>query len=192
MKREEYEVALREYRKELTNQDSKRSTGSVGKISEVMLRNDIMVNGISSKDDIRARGSKRNDVRKGNSIVIEIKTGCGSVAYTNDGDIFTTEDMVEEKVLPKCHYVVWAPFINQITDVKHLTLAILQRNAWVFTREEFISTLIRIGKNGLKSSLHITKNGRQINIQTITPKMEDRLWDILETIPTYNEWKKGL
>lgn len=192
MKREEYEVALQEYRKELTNQDSKRSTGSVGKISEVMLRNDIMVNGISSKDDIRARGSKRNDARKGNSIVIEIKTGCGSVAYTNDGDIFTTEDMVEEKVLPKCHYVVWAPFINQITDVKHLTLAILQRNAWVFTREEFISTLIRIGKNGLKSSLHITKNGRQINIQTITPKMEDRLWDILETIPTYNEWKKGL
>lgn len=192
MKREEYEVALREYRKELTNQDYKRSTGSVGKISEVMLRNDIMVNGISSKDDIRARGSKRNDVRKGNSIVIEIKTGCGSVAYTNDGDIFTTEDMVEEKVLPKCHYVVWAPFINQITDVKHLTLAILQYNAWVFTREEFISTLIRIGKNGLKSSLHITKNGRQINIQTITPKMEDRLWDILETIPTYNEWKKGL
>ena len=119
MKRKEYEVALQEYRKELTNQDSKRSTGSVGKISEVMLRNDIMVNGISSKDDIRARGSKRNDARKGNSIVIEIKTGCGSVAYTNDGDIFTTEDMVEEKVLPKCHYVVWAPFINQITDVKH-------------------------------------------------------------------------
>lgn len=192
MKREEYEVALQEYRKELANQDSKRSTGSVGKISEVMLRNDIMVNGISSKDDIRARGSKRNDARKGNSIVIEIKTGCGSVAYTNDGDIFTTEDMVEEKILPKCHYVVWAPFINQITDVKHLTLAILQRNAWVFTREEFISTLIRIGKNGLKSSLHITKNGRQINIQTITPKMEDRLWDILETIPTYNEWKEGL
>lgn len=192
MKREVYNEAVNQYREELNRQDSKRSTGSVGKMSEVMLRNDILVKGISSVEDIRARGSKRNDVRKGNTVVIEIKTGCGSVAYANDGDIFTAEDMVEENVLPDCAYVVWAPFINQITDVKHLTIGMLFSNSWVFTREEFISTLMYIGKNGLKSSLHITKNGHQINIQTITPKMEDRLWEVLEKTPTYSEWKKGL
>ena len=192
MTHEEYKKTLDQYRQELANQDRKHSTGSIGKISEVMFRNDIMAAGIARKNDVRARGSKRCDARKGNTIRIEIKTGCGSVAYANDGEVFTAEDMTEEVILPKCQYVVWAPFINQIVDVNHLTFERLSANAWVFTREEFINTLATIGKNGLKSSLHITKNGHQINIQTITPRMEDRLWTILEQTQTYEEWKKGL
>lgn len=192
MTHEEYTKALNQYRKELNRQDDKRSTGSVGKISEVMFRNDIMTAGISAKSDVRARGCRRCDARKGNTIRIEIKTGCGSVAYANDGEIFTTEDLTEEVILPKCAYVVWAPFVNQIFDVNHLTFEALSKNAWVFTREEFINTLSAIGKNGLKSSLHITKNGHQINIQTITPKMEERLWNILDNTQTYETWRKGL
>lgn len=192
MTHEEYKKTLDQYRQELVNQDSKRSTGSIGKISEVMFRNDIMSAGITRKNDVRARGCKRCDARKGNTIRIEIKTGCGSVAYANDGEIFTTEDLTEEVILPKCTYVIWAPFVNQIFDVSHLTFKALSENAWVFTREEFINTLNAIGKNGLKSSLHITKKGHQINIQTITPKMEDRLWAILENTQTYKDWKKGL
>ena len=62
---------------------------------------------------------------------------------------------------------------------------------WVFTRDEFINTLETIGKNGLQSSLKVSKQGGQINIQTITPKMEDRLWEILENMPTVEEFFKG-
>lgn len=189
MTREEFNKAVASYKAALAMQDAKKSTGSVGKLCEVILRDDILVKGISSVDDVRAKGANKADARIGHNIKVEIKTGCGSVAYAKAGTFFSTEDMIAENVLPDCNYVMWAPFIAQIANIHTLTIEQVKANTWVFTREAFIEALRKIGKNGLRSSLHITKQGKQMNIQTITAKVEDRLWEVLEGTMTYSEWK---
>ena len=45
MKRETYEKALEMYKEELARQDAKNSTGSKGKLAEVLLRNYILKKG---------------------------------------------------------------------------------------------------------------------------------------------------
>ena len=128
-------------------------------------------------------------LRSGKFGGIEIKSGSGAVAYAEtDGmnnyiNPFTKEDCVAENVLPKAKLIIWYPWgnmaLNSGTPFKY---------GWVFTREQFIDTLTAIGKNGLASSLKISKNGGQINIQTITAKLEDRLYDYLENIPSVEEY----
>lgn len=178
MKRTEYLKALEAYRAELARQDALRSTGSIGKLAEVLLRDLLLKKGISSLQDVKARKAGKADVRTRRLGNVEIKTGSGAVAY---GQGFTSEDLVEENVLPQADLVLWAPFSRFLTEDN------LTSMTWVFTREEFIETLEAIGKNGLRSSLKVSKQGGQINIQTITPRMEDRLWDVLETMPTVED-----
>lgn len=181
MKRETYEKALEMYKEELARQDAKNSTGSRGKLAEVLLRNYILKKGIKSVADVRARKQEKADVTRKAFGTIEIKTGCGAVAY---GYGFTTEDLIEENVCAGADLICWTPFNGYWTEETIYSMT------WVFTRDQFINTLEAIGKNGLRSSLKVSKNGGQINIQTITPRMEDRLWDVLETIPTVEEFFK--
>lgn len=178
MKKTEYLAQLENYRLELERQDRKHSTGSIGKLADVVLRNYILVKGIGSANDVHCRRLGKADVFRKAYGVIEIKTGSGAVAY---GD-FTAEDIIEENILPNVDMVCWAPFAKFLTEDNMAGMT------WVFTRRQFLDCLEAIGKNGLKSSVKISKGGAQLNIQTITPRMEDRLWDILEGLPTVEEW----
>ena len=167
-----------------------RSTGVFGKFSEGIR---IVLNKRPT-DALRCRCANRTDIRIGRNIHIEVKTGSGAVAYAEDRrEPFTKADCVAENVFPRARFVVWAPFeivrVEEIVKLDDAEAALalferLLRNSWVFTREQFVDMLERIGKNGLQSSLKVSKNGGQLNIQTITPRMEDRLWDILDDQPT--------
>ncbi len=179
MKRIEYLEKLASYEQELARQDSKHSTGSTGKLMDVVVRDYILVRGITRANDVRCRKLGSNDVSRKGIGAIEIKTGSGAVAY---GEGFTADDCTAENVLPGVALVCWAPFS------KFLSKDNFQSMMWVFTREEFIEALESIGKKGLKSSLKVSKGGAQLNIQTITPRMEDRLWEILEHMPTLEEY----
>lgn len=179
MKRTEFLTALEQYKNELARQDEKKSTGSRGKLAEVLLRDYILKKGIKTVSDIRARKAEKVDVMRKAYGKIEIKTGSGAVAY---GVNFTTEDLTEENVCADADLICWTPFNSFWTEET------LYSMTWVFTREQFIDTLETIGKNGLRSSLKVSKQGAQINIQTITPRMEDRLWDILDNMPTVEQF----
>lgn len=185
MKRVEFEQAIAAYMEELARQDTLRSTGSTGKLMDVIVRDYILARGIARLREVRCRkgGAGSVDVTRRRLGTFEIKTGSGAVAYGNG---LTKADMIAENICPNADYVVWAPFS------KFINRGNFEDMFWVFTREDFIDCLEAIGKKGLQSSLHITKGGCQINIQTITPRMEDRLWDILDNIQTLRDWKEGL
>lgn len=183
MKRSDFETALALYMEELARQDAKGSTGSIGKMLDVLVRDFILKQGICRLKDVRCRRGGAIDATRRDFGKFETKTGSGAVCY---GFGLTKDDLVAENICAGVDFVVWAPFTTYINRGNFTTMC------WVFTREDFIDTLEAIGKNGLKSSTHITKHGGQINIQTISPKMEDKLWDILEDLQTLQEWKDSL
>lgn len=183
MKRAEFEAALARYEEELRRQDAKRSTGSTGKLYDVLVRDYILKQGICRLSDVRCRKGGKVDAGRRGIGNFEVKTGSGPVCY---GHGFTTADLVAENVCAGADYVVWAPFPR-----------FLSRNNfpgmfWVFTREDFLATLEAIGKKGIRSSIHVTYHGAQINIQTISTAMEERLWEELENFQTLEEWKESL
>lgn len=182
MKKSEYLKKLAEYEEHLRQQDAKGSTGSKGKLFEELVRRAIVKKHENADLKVGARPREMHDVFR-DGITYEVKTGSGAVRYAVDmyGEPFTKEDMVAENVFPGQDYIVWAPFTQFLNKTNFYDMF------WVFSRDEFIDTLEKIGKNGLASSLHLTKKGYQINIQTITPRMEDRLWDILDTMDTLQD-----
>lgn len=191
MKKSEYIARREQYAIELARQDGKNSTGSIGKMCEVVLRNFINVNGISSANDVKSRNVGKADIKRKDIGEIEVKTGSGAVNYGQ----FTMNDLIADNVLPTCNYIAWSPFT---TWAKGLNADSMERLApkmtFMFSREQFIDCLETIGKNGLRSSLKLSKGGNQINVQTITPKMESRLWDYLENykIPTVEQFFSDL
>lgn len=183
MKRSDFESALRQYEAELARQDAKRSTGSMGKYMDVLVRDFILKQGICRLNDVRCRKGGAVDVGRRGLGKFEVKTGSGAVAY---GYGFTKEDLTAEVILPDADFVVWAPFPQFLNRQNFPTMF------WVFTREAFIDALEAIGKKGLQSSLKISKGGAQVNIQTITPRMEDRLWEVLEATDTLESFMEEL
>lgn len=172
----------------------KGSTGVIGKFAEGLR---IVLNERPT-DTLRCRAANRADIRIGRNLVIEVKTGSGAVGYAEDTAFggFTKDDMIADNVLPGCHEIVWMPFpimtpleIVTLPDAEavQLLLETLLKNAWCFTRQDFIDLLENMGKKGLASALHITKHGYQLNIQTISPAMEARFWDFVEGRPTAYE-----
>jgi hypothetical protein len=172
----------------------KSSTGVVGKFAEGLR---ILLNQRPT-DVLRCRAANRSDIRIGRNLPIEVKTGCGAVSYAEDTELgyFTKDDLNADHVMIGSREIIWMPFptmtgwdIVNLPDpeaVQYLLEQVL-KNSWCFTRDEFIALLEAMGKNGLASSLHTTKNGRQINIQTISPKMESKFWDFVEGRPTAYE-----
>lgn len=178
----------------LRNELRKGSTGVVGKFAEGLR---ILLNQRPT-DVLRCRAANRSDIRIGRNLPIEVKTGCGAVGYAEDMELgcFTKEDMIAENVLLGSREIIWMPFptmtpleIVNLPDpeaVQALLESVL-KNAWCFTRQDFIDLLESMGKKGLASALHITKHGYQLNIQTISPAMEARFWDFVEGKPTAYE-----
>lgn len=167
----------------------KKSTGVVGKFFDgVRAVLNVRPDQYAS---LKCHCANKADMRL-RYLTYEVKVGSGAVNYAEDRLPFTTEDFCEENIVPHAREVLWCPLppvvpqeIVNLPDPQAVQamLELLLKNAWVLTREDFVDCLETIGKNGLASSLHVTKNGGQLNIQTITPKMEARLWDYLEGRP---------
>ena len=185
MKKAEYLEMLENYKQHLDAQDKKGSTGSIGKLYEEIVRRVLVPKHENADLKVGARSNKYVDATV-HGIRYEIKTGSGAVRYAVDmyGEAFTADDCTAENILPDADMVAWAPFPKFINEQNYKDMF------WMFTRDQFVACLETIGKNGLKSSLKLSKGGYQINIQTITPRMEDRLWDILDTMPTLKDYCK--
>ena len=183
MKKSDYLKMLESYKAHLAMQDSKGSTGSTGKLYEEIVRRKLHPKHENADLKVGARSRKFTDATI-QGIRYEIKTGSGAVRYAVDmyGEAFTADDCTAENVLPDADMVAWAPFPKFMNEQNYTDMF------WIFTREQFITCLEAIGKHGLKSSLKLSKGGYQINIQTITPRMEERLWDILDTMPTLKDY----
>lgn len=175
----------------LQKEAEKGSTGVVGKFMEAVR----LVLNVRPTDVLKCRAANRTDIRIGRNVNIEVKTGSGAVVYSEDFDrLLVPEDRIPENILPTAKLVIWYVFpqavtvqdilaIQTVDDFMTAMIRALQ-NSWLFTREQFVGTLVAIGKHGLESSLKVSKNGYQINIQTISHGIEARLWDILDTLPT--------
>lgn len=189
MKRTEIEKAIRDY--EENRLSCVRDTGKFGKVLEVRTRDALMAHGIRVAEDVKARRLDRTDTLvyvNGKRVRIEVKSGAGAVGYRmGDGmggyiNPFTKADFVEEEVFPTADLIVWYPWGAQA--IAH---ADPFKMGWVFTREEFLRMMERIGKKGFKSCLRVTKNGGQLNLQNLTVGMEDRLYDVLEELRTVRD-----
>jgi len=181
MKKERFNELVAEYEKELLRQDYKNSTGSTGKLFDVLVRNDLLAWGITREKEVRCARNNRADVNSKKHGRIEVKTGSGAVAYGIEGQ-YTKDDLLPENILQGVSLIAWAPFSAYLTKKNY------REQFFIFTLDQFISCLEYIGKHGLQSSLKISKHGAQINIQTISAKMESRLWEILEGQKTLAEW----
>lgn len=164
--------------------------GRFGKVLEVETRDFILARGIRSIQDVKARKLGKVDV-KARGVKVEIKSGSGSVCYAElDGfgnpiKPFTKEDLRAENVLSDSGLVVWYPFPKiAVNSPRKFEMG------FVFEREQFVDMLTAIGKKGLQSSLKVSKHGAQINIQTISPAIEQRMWEYLEMneIPSVAEF----
>ena len=178
MKKFVIEQEILAYRSAVLANDS--DLGRFGKVLEVETRDFILARGIRSIQDVKARKLGKVDV-KARGVKVEIKSGSGSVCYADlDGfgnpiKPFTKEDLREENDLSDTGLIVWYPFPKvAVNSPRKFEMG------FVFEREQFIDMLKAIGKNGLKSSLKVSKHGAQINIQTISPAVEQRMWDYLE------------
>lgn len=200
MKTETIVNAFTTYLKELYRQNGLRSTGSVGKSADGIIRNFVLKNGISKVTQIICRMRDKTDVTRKGVGKFEIKTGCGEIAK---GHGLTLDDATPENILSKIDFIAWMPFtlrykialnaamLDAVNDADYETMKnhffavtkIASRETYVFTHDEFINCLETIGKNGLRSSVKVAKNGTRLNIQTITPRMEERLFDYIENIP---------
>lgn len=221
MKKIDMLLHFRLYLFELEMQDAKRSTGSDGKLADSVLRYGTLKNGYSRLSDIPCRARGKVDAYRRKAGKFEFKTGCGEVAV---GKNLTMEDAVPANILPKGEYIFWMPFplrfrtarlealqamhtLDEKSDIQddadalalieyHLNrlAEIAAKDAYAFTRDEFIACLEAIGKHGLKSSLKVAKNGTRLNIQTLNPRPEARLFDFIEEndIPAGLYFIKGL
>ncbi len=205
MKKETIVKAFTEYLKELARQDVLKSTGSVGKSADSILRNFVLKNGYSRIADIICRKRDKADATRRGLGKFEFKTGSGEIAK---GDGLTLDDATPENILPKVDFVVWMPFplryktalnaamIDAIqgadfeTMEKHFSILtnIASHETYAFYREQFIDCLETIGKNGLRSSVKVAKNGKRLNIQTISCGLERRLFEYLEDVPTIEQF----
>lgn len=183
MKKSEFTQAVKRYKELLKEQTAKGSTSSMHRLLELFTRNAVNVKGISSVKDVRVRPCDVYDALTKRFGRIEIKGGSGAVLY---GTGLTLEDAKPENIYPNIDYVLWSPFMEWSKVFSSLEfndeefIREMCKNTLVFTRNQFVECLTAIGKNGLRSSLKVSKNGHQLNIQTISYGIESRLFDWIE------------
>lgn len=164
---------LKLYNVELMRQDARLSTGSVGKLFEVLIRDRLMKRGINDVYDVRARGSRQMDCIvyiDGKRVNMEVKNAAGAVAYAPSGCVYEKDDIDDSIVLPSADFVVFAVDAAESIRINPDGVPYLcNLNAvYVFKRDQFVGMLEATGKHGIRSSLHITKHGKQVDIQPWT------------------------
>lgn len=188
-----FDLGIVELEKRLENENKKRSTGSFGKRSEPYCRNYLMKNGIEKSSDVRARSGEKPDIKvkmkDGKMVIVEVKTGSGCLCYASEiGRDFIESDRDNiDLLLSNKDYIVYNPFpqfCNENNFYKYF---------YVFTRNEFINLLMYMfPRNGLRSVWHITKHGKQLDIQYLSAAPERRYYEYIEQFKplTLEQFKK--
>lgn len=176
----------------LRNEAEKKSTAIIGKFSEALR---IVLN-VRPVQVLRCRAANRADIRIGRNCAIEVKTGSGAVGYSeNLGREFVPSDRTAKNIFPNGHFIMWLAFPNECITVQEI-LSInsvdklleafekLLENMRVLTRDEFIEVLEKSGKKGLDSALKLSKNGYQLNVQTLGGQFGRKVADQLQNFPS--------
>lgn len=187
-------MAFYTYAAELNRQDSLKSTGSIGKLTEVAFRALVNVSGIKARD-VHCRSQKQVDSYTKKLGTVEVKTGSGVAAYNVE-----KSDAVENPaILFRGCAVAWAPdtialkaayadYVNATMDtigaatIQFLTVA--ANSLYFMDHDTMVDLLTAMFKKGLQSALKQT--GCNVNIQTVSEKPLERFYDTVDAwnIPT--------
>ena len=171
--------------KQYTNE---RDNGKNGKNAEATVRYYLnpktRLDGCNplGKDDIQLY-----DKTTGKRIVIEAKTGSGTLEY--NASRFDTNKPAQahtSQLLDGVDYVAYAPEYNGPETV--------DEDFWMFTREQFIAYLqgytTKTGKPADMVKYTNKRTGKAINLQEMnSPPKQRYLWATLDNTPTLGEWK---
>ena len=173
---------------------NKNDDGRHGKQAEVMVRFSIVER--TMLDKVQALGkddviiyTKNNDGKRERE-VIEVKLGCGTVDYSDYTDAKIAGIPAQSFVDNAFPGVAWIVYLPEACDAD-----VINDEAWVFSREEFINFLNGYTtKTGKPADMvkYNNKNGvTAINIQSFNSKPKERyLWNTLAGQPTLGEWKE--
>ena len=134
------------------------------------------------KDDIQLY-----DKTTGKRLVIEVKTGSGTLDYNASRfDTSKPAQAYTSQLLEGVDYVAYAPKYNGPDTV--------DEDFWMFTREQFIAYLegytTKTGKPADMVKYTNKRTGKAINLQEMNSAPKQRyLWATLENLPTLGEWK---
>lgn len=171
--------------KEYTNEQDK---GKNGKNAEVAVRYYLnpktRLDGCNplGKDDVQLY-----DKTTGKRLVIEVKTGSGTLDYNASRfDLTQNAQAHVESLLADIDLIAYAPEYNGPDTV--------DEDFWMFTREQFIAYLqgykTKTGKPADMVKYTNKSTGKAINLQEMnSPPKQAYLWDTLDSLPTLGEWK---
>jgi hypothetical protein len=155
MTKQEKFNAIREFNIRIRDEQTKGSTGYIGKQVDFWVRDSIMVHGVSSVADVRCRRAGADDwcIRiNGKLYRGETKTNMGEWKVP-------CARICADDIFPKADYVAFT------AEVEGLTAENVADNVFVFTREQFIEMLTMTGRKGLESSLRYNAKRGTVGIQ---------------------------
>ena len=179
------------YKNALAMQDEKNSTGSAGKMLDVLVRDYLMKKGIENGADVKCRKSEKHDF----TLIInkkvyngETKSGGGAILY---GDNATVENVQTYNFYKDVQLIAYTLSGKILTEQNFMKITIL------FTRQQFIDMLEYTGKNGINSSVTIKttcKGVKQAQIQTWSAARESKFFDYIEAnnIPTLEQFAQAI
>ena len=191
MKNAEMDKYLINYKSALAAQDQKHSTGSAGKLLDVLIRDYLMKKGIENGADVKCRKSEKHDF----TLIInkkvyngETKSGGGAILY---GDNATIENIQTYNFYKDVQLIAYTMTSKILTEQNFMKITLL------FTREQFINMLEYTGKNGIVSSVTIKttcKGVKQAQIQTWSAARESKFFDFIEAnnIPTVEQYAQSI
>lgn len=155
MTKQEKINAIREFNIRIREEQTKGSTGYIGKQVDFWVRDSIMVHGVSSVQDVRCRRAGADDW----SIRIDGKLYRGETK-TNMGEWKVPCARISpDDIFPKAAYVAFA------AEVEGLTADNVLDNVFIFRRDQFIEMLTMTGRKGLESSLRYNAKHGTVGIQ---------------------------
>lgn len=191
MKNAKMNQFMTNYKNVLAMQDEKHSTGSAGKMLDVLIRDYLMKQGIKNGADVKCRKSEKHDF----TLIInkkvyngETKSGGGAILY---GDKATVENVQTYNFYKDVQLIAYTLSGKILTEQNFMKITVL------FTREQFIEMLEYTGKNGINSSVTIKttcKGVKQAQIQTWSAARENKFFDFIElnNIPTVEQFAQSI
>ena len=172
----------------MKNYTNEQDNGKNGKNAEVAVR--YYLNPKTTLDGCNPLG--KDDIQlydkiTGKRLVIEVKTGSGTLDYNASRfDLSQDAQAHVESLLVGIDLIAYAPEYNGPDTVGE--------DYWMFTREQFIGYLqgytTKTGKPADMVKYTNKSTGKAINLQEMNsqPK-QNYLWATLENLPTLGEWK---
>lgn len=191
MKNAKMNQFMTNYKNVLAMQDEKHSTGSAGKMLDVLVRDYLMKKGIENGADVKCRKSEKHDF----TLIInkkvyngETKSGGGAILY---GDNATVENVQTYNFYKDVQLIAYTLSGKILTEQNFMKITVL------FTRQQFIDMLEYTGKNGINSSVTIKttcKGVKQAQIQTWSAARENKFFDYIEknSIPTVEQFAQSI